>query len=84
VIATRVAGVPEMIMNEETGILISPGNIDEMAETMKRVLSNPLLKESLGEKGREHVSKEFSKTKMLDQVRKIYRAVMKEHVAIHN
>jgi glycosyltransferase involved in cell wall biosynthesis len=84
VIATRVAGVPEMIMNEETGILISPGNIDEMAESMKRVLSNPSLRKMLGEKGRQEVSKKFRKAAMLEEVRKIYASVMGKHDAACN
>jgi glycosyltransferase involved in cell wall biosynthesis len=64
--------------------LISPGNIDEMAESMKRVLSNPSLRKMLGEKGRQEVSKKFRKAAMLEEVRKIYASVMGKHDAACN
>jgi glycosyltransferase involved in cell wall biosynthesis len=84
VVATRVAGVPEMIRNEETGILIPPGNLHEMAENMKRLLSDPLLRKMLGEKGRQEVLKKFGKAAMLEEVRKIYASVMGKHDAACN
>lgn len=84
VIASRVAGVPEMIVDGETGILIPPGNIEVIGDEIKRLMSNPLFRKSLGEKGRERVLKEFSKEKMLGQVRELYASIIDEkHEACH-
>jgi glycosyltransferase involved in cell wall biosynthesis len=84
VIASRVAGIPEMIVDGETGILIPPGNIEVIGDEIKRLMSNPSLRKSLGEKGRERVLKEFPKGKMLGQVRELYASIINEkHEACH-
>lgn len=38
VVATRVGGIPELIIHGETGLLVSPGNPDELAEAISRLL----------------------------------------------
>jgi glycosyltransferase involved in cell wall biosynthesis len=84
VIASRVAGIPEMIVDGETGILIPPGNIEIIGDEIKRLMSNPSLRKSLGEKGRKRVLKEFSKEQMLGQIRELYASTIDEnHKACH-
>lgn len=84
VIATCVAGVPEMITDEETGILIPPGNVDAISQAIRRLLSNSSLRKFLGEKGRERVLREFSKTAMLEKIYSIYDSILGVSVATGN
>jgi glycosyltransferase involved in cell wall biosynthesis len=84
VIASGVAGIPEMIVDGETGILIPPGNIGAIGDGIERLMSSPLLRKSLGEKGQKRALKEFSKEKMLRQVRELYAAIIDEkHETCH-
>jgi colanic acid/amylovoran biosynthesis glycosyltransferase len=55
VVATRVAGIPELIVDEQSGLLFSPANWDELAEKLSRLCSNPPLRSRLGDAGKERV-----------------------------
>jgi len=53
VISTRVAGVPEIVDHEETGLLVSPENSLELANAMERVLDDPARCKVMGEAARQ-------------------------------
>jgi colanic acid/amylovoran biosynthesis glycosyltransferase len=59
VIATRVAGVPELISDEQQGLLFCPADWDELAERMARLLTDPPLRKRLGQAGRAKVEAQF-------------------------
>lgn len=60
VIATRVGGIPEIIKNNETGILISPNNPKSLAEAIQHLLENRDIRLKMGREGRKRVIKEYS------------------------
>lgn len=49
IVATKVGGIPEVLANEETGLLVSPGNANEVAEAMERILRDCDLRSRLTE-----------------------------------
>jgi glycosyltransferase involved in cell wall biosynthesis len=59
VIATRVAGVPELISDEQQGLLFCPADWGELAERMARLLTDPPLRKRLGQAGRAKVEAQF-------------------------
>jgi glycosyltransferase involved in cell wall biosynthesis len=60
VISTRHAGIGEVIMDQETGLLVDENDIDGMASHMKTLLENPQKAKSLGEKAAEYCRKNYS------------------------
>jgi glycosyltransferase involved in cell wall biosynthesis len=52
VVASRVGGVVDVIADGKTGILIAPGNADELAQAMRRLTQDRALRERLGRAGR--------------------------------
>ena len=56
VIATAVAGVRELVRDGETGLLVSPGRDDELADALERLLEDPALRHRMGEAGRRYVA----------------------------
>jgi glycosyltransferase involved in cell wall biosynthesis len=56
VIATAVAGVRELVRDGETGLLVSPGRADELADALERLLDDPALRRRMGEAGRRYVT----------------------------
>ncbi len=56
VIATAVAGVRELVRDGETGLLVSPGREDELADALERLLKDPALRRRMGEAGRRVVA----------------------------
>jgi glycosyltransferase involved in cell wall biosynthesis len=55
VVATRVAGIPELVVHEKDGLLFSPANWDELAENLSRLLSDSALRNRLAGAGRSKV-----------------------------
>lgn len=48
VIATRTGGLPEQIQSGETGLLVAPGSVEELAAAIERLLDDPALASALG------------------------------------
>jgi len=58
-VATNVGGIPEVIKNRETGILVPPADPDTFAEAIKELLDKPELARSYSEAGRKRVEEFF-------------------------
>lgn len=60
VLATLFASVPELITDEETGILVPPAEPRALAAALERLIREPALRERLGAAGFEHVRRHFA------------------------
>ncbi len=76
VVATSVGGVPEVVTDGKSGLLVSPGNSDEMAGAMLRVLSDSELAGKLGLQGREAVRESFSFERQCGLLVDVYSGVV--------
>lgn len=72
IIATNVGGVPEIIENNKTGLLVSPANPNEIADAIKKLIENPELTKTLTQKARQKILQEFSFEKMLQRTLAAY------------
>lgn len=72
-IATAVGGVPEVITHEVNGLLIAPGDIGALAAAIARLMSEPPLRQKLGEAARESVAARFSIDTAVAKLLDIYR-----------
>lgn len=59
-ISTRVSGIPELIQDMETGLLVNEKNEFELAEAIEKIMHNPSLAERLAKQGREKVRRDFN------------------------
>ncbi len=73
VIATQIGGIPELIINRETGLLISANNVEEIANAIKLLMNDKALYEKLSLNGKMQVSKNFDFRKSIDKIINIYR-----------
>lgn len=55
VITTPVGGIPELIVHSENGLLVTPGNLSELAEMMQSLIQSESFRRSLGSKARASV-----------------------------
>jgi N-acetyl-alpha-D-glucosaminyl L-malate synthase BshA len=76
VIATRVGGIPEVILEGETGFLFEIGDVQGMAEAALRVLNNEGERERFGRRGREIALANFTTEKIIPQYEKLYQSVV--------
>lgn len=60
VIGTRQGGVPDSVVDGITGILVEPGNIEQLAEAMQLLIENKELRNKLGLAGKHRVESEFN------------------------
>jgi glycosyltransferase involved in cell wall biosynthesis len=60
VIAARAGGAPEVVEDGATGLLVTYGDVEALAERINRMLGDPMLRRRLGEAGRRRVETEFS------------------------
>lgn len=74
IVATRVGGVPEAIIDGENGFLVDAKNSEALAEKIAELINNKEKREEFGRKGAERVRKEFSLEKMLEKTEEIYLA----------
>ncbi len=59
-VGTRTEAVPEIIEDGRTGLLVPPADAQALAHALDRVLSDPALARSMGERGRQRVHAEFT------------------------
>lgn len=59
VVASNVGGIPDVVIDGETGLLVEPKNPDALAEAFQKLQQNPELSKKLLEGGRKHVEKCF-------------------------
>ena len=73
VVASRVGGIPEIVEDGVTGLLMDPGNAEQLSVALSRLAHNRLLLESMGRAGWQRVGKNFSIDAMVRDTRALYR-----------
>lgn len=77
VVATAVGGVPEIVTDGQTGLLVPACNPPLLAAALNRLLSNPELRRQMGQAGFEFVKQNFSVRQMVQQTQNLYRQLLK-------
>jgi glycosyltransferase involved in cell wall biosynthesis len=76
VVATRVGGVPEVVVEDETGLLAPAGDADALAAQILRLAEDRGLRERLGGAGRERARASFDEGRMIAAYDQIYGEVV--------
>jgi glycosyltransferase involved in cell wall biosynthesis len=72
VVATRVAGIPEVVQDNVNGLLVSPGKSDELAAALARIVADVSLRKSLGERARAFVRPRFGVEQYVESITSLY------------
>jgi glycosyltransferase involved in cell wall biosynthesis len=72
VIATAVGGLPEVVADGQTGILIPPRDAAALAGALARLLADPAGAKNLGDRARQHVRAHFSLDRLGREINEIY------------
>ena len=65
VVASNVGGIPLQVINGENGFLHEPNDFEGFTESILKILKNRDLREKMGEKGKEHIRKNFLITRLM-------------------
>lgn len=72
VVSTRVAGVPRLITEGETGLLCPIGDIEGLTAPMRRLAGDAALRSRLAGAGRKHIEQSYSFTQRMAKEKAIY------------
>lgn len=72
VLASKVGGSPEIVIDGETGYLVPPERPEELSDRILKLVGNRDLARSFGERGRERVAQEFTTARMLEHYQHLY------------
>jgi glycosyltransferase involved in cell wall biosynthesis len=76
VIATKVGGTPELITDEERGLLFTPGNVDELAQKLLRVIQDAARRKKFGTAASEFATKKLNIQIAVARTMEIYTTVL--------
>jgi glycosyltransferase involved in cell wall biosynthesis len=76
VVSTAADGIPEAVMNEDTGLLVPVRDSESLAAAMRRLLREPELRSAMGASGRARVERHFTLDEMVDGVLRVYAEVI--------
>ncbi len=74
VVAYPLDGTPEVVLNDETGLLGAPEDVEQIAANVVRLLQDRALRERLGKRGQQLVLERFDWRKMADILEESYLA----------
>jgi L-malate glycosyltransferase len=73
VVATATEGAREVVVDQETGLLVPIGDVVQITEAIALLLSDEARRTQIGARAREVVNTRFSLQRMVDQIEQIYR-----------
>jgi glycogen synthase len=78
VVASAVGGIPEVVVQGETGLLVPPGDPGALAEALNYVLRDRAMASQMGLAGRSRVEEHFSWTSIAARTRQLYEELLRE------
>ncbi len=78
VVATRVSAAPELVVDGETGILVSPDDPDALADATIALLDDPARATAMGAAGLARARAEFSVARMAERTARVYASASAE------
>ena len=73
VVASDVGGIPELIPDSETGVLVPVGDFTALRQALSRLSTDPQQRAALGQRARERAVVCFSEERMRQQTRELYK-----------
>jgi glycosyltransferase involved in cell wall biosynthesis len=74
VVATRIAGIPELVEDGVAGLLVSPGDETALAQAMARLLNDPALCSRMGQAGQNKIIADFNLEKEAKWLAELFEA----------
>jgi len=75
-VVTPVAGVPEIVEDGQSGILVPTEDPDSTADNIITLLKNPFLRETIGTTARDYVVQEHSWDRRTERIKQIYQSLV--------
>jgi glycosyltransferase involved in cell wall biosynthesis len=73
VVASSVHGIPDIVVDGSTGLLVPPGNVDALAGALERLVSDPAMRTRMGAAGRDIAVRRYRWQDNTAQMERLYR-----------
>ncbi|MFA5139629.1 MAG: glycosyltransferase family 4 protein [Elusimicrobiota bacterium] len=83
VVASSLSGIPEQIEHGRTGLLVPPGDASGLSQALKRLLSDPGERRSMGRAGLERFKEYFTAEKAVSRYKELYRGLLTQEERVH-
>lgn len=80
VIASRIGGLPDVVDDGTTGLLVPPGDTQALQHAIEQLLANPELRKHMGEAARRR-SAEFHTSRIVPRIEQVYEELIRQHVS---
>jgi glycosyltransferase involved in cell wall biosynthesis len=80
VVATAVGGTLELIVDNETGFLVPPADVESLTNRITFALRNEAVSSVVARRGREFMTSRFSMQQMVKSVEKLYDEIMEDRL----
>ena len=78
VVGSDIGGIGEVIVPDETGFIVAPGDVAALRGALWSLIENRELREKMGASGRARAQREFSQERMVAQTERVYRELLAE------
>lgn len=75
-VGSRVGGIPEIILHEQTGLLMEPRDSETLSQHLLQLIENPVLKDKLASQARQHIQDKFSLESMVRGNFEVYQKIL--------
>jgi glycosyltransferase involved in cell wall biosynthesis len=76
VVASRIGGLAEIVKDDRFGVLVEPGNAEELAQTVLSLIQDSERCSQIGIQARERIVSEFSRPAITARMAKLYHEVV--------
>ncbi len=72
VVAARTGGIPEIVENGKSGLIFTPGKLNELQDLLHELLSDEYKRETLGRAAQQRIQERFSAQRMTQEFQELY------------
>ena len=77
-VASRIGGIPEVVEHDRTGLLVPPGDSEELAAAILTLAADPRLRSRLGDAARREFQRRFRAERMVAEIEALYASLFKD------
>ncbi len=78
IVASRVGGIVDLVIDNETGLLVDPHTPSQLTLALTKLAQDPDLRKKMGALGQQRVDERFTSAMMIDQIDSLYKEVLSQ------
>ncbi|MBN1997362.1 glycosyltransferase [candidate division KSB1 bacterium] len=78
IVASRIGGVHEAVLDDSTGFLVEPKNVDQLVQKLDILIKDDALRQEMGKRGRKHVVENYNWEKNAAKMLHLYKEILEK------